>query len=330
MSATKAATKPIIAKARLRNFGNGILEVSDDTVKFYVETGRLRKRRETVRNILILEIESLERQENDLSVTWKGNTDVFAVEATSQVLGIHDRILAVLKERQKTAETKTIDEQKLVEQKQTEQNAQVVQAAANAVEVANSLFGVLRHLHGRIDWKLVESSAQQVNEAVEKLASENENLAFLDVTPISSAVEQRYPKEITERALEALKRLHERFRREEPAPAEGPEQLHPSQHDANVILEAFYVWNDMTLGAIVGDKDFEKESAEMLRLLEELTKLLGSQIDIGMVKASFEKLSAGKEKQMEGFAEIKVMLDQQLKDLMSLASRASQEGSASV
>ena len=338
MSATKPATT---VKARLRNFGNGILEVTDDTVKFFVETGRFRKRRETVRNIPIPEIENLERKENDISVTWKDNTDVFAVEETSRVVGIHDRIVAVLKERQKASEAKAVEvkteeehkqtEQKMAEIKQEEQNARLVQSTANAVAVVNSLVEVLRRLHGRIDWKTVESSLQQVGDAVEKLGSENGDLTFLDVKPLSTAVQQRYPKEVAERALEALKRLHERFNREEPASVtEGSERPHPIQRDAQLMLRAFYVWNDLTLGAVVGDKDFEKENAELLRLLEELAKQPGSQIDSRMVKAPFEKLPAGREKQKEGFEEIKVMLDLQLKDFTLLVSRMQQAGSASV
>ena len=321
MSATKHAT---IVKARLRNFGNGVLEVSNDTVKFYVESGRLRKSRETVRGIPIAEIESLERNENDLSITWKGSTDVFALDEKTQADGIQERIAALLKEHQKSAENKAARDQKETEQKQVEQNSRLVQAMTNAVKVASSLFDVLRHLHGRIDWKLVEFSFKQVDEAAEKFASENMEMDFLDVKPLSVAVQQRYPKEIADRALEALKTLYEHFRPEEASPVDSVKQLHPNPHDAKLMLRAFYVLNDMMLGAIVGDKDLEKESAELLKLLEEMAKQPGSQIDLGKVKSSFEKLSAGKEKQKEGFEEIRVMLELQLKDLSSLATRSLQ------
>jgi hypothetical protein len=330
MSTAKLATKPTTVKARLRNSGNGILEVSDDTVKFYVETRRFRKRRETVRNIPIPEIESLELKENDLGVTWKGNTDFFAAEDTSKVVAIHERILAAMKERQKAAEAKAAEEQKQVEQKQPEQKTQLVEITGSAVEVVNSLFEVLRHLHGRIDWKLVEFSFQQVEESFGKLAGQSADFAFFDLKSISAAVQQRYPKEIAERIFEALKKLHERFNREETAPPEGSEeQLRPSQHDARQMLRAFYVWNDMTLGAVVGDKDRAEENAELLRLLEELAKQPSSKIDISTVKSSFEKLSEGREKQQEGFEELKVVLDLQLKDLMVLAPPAQEAGSES-
>ncbi len=313
MSTTKPST---VVKARLRNFGNGILEVSDEAVKFYVQTGRFKKHRETIRDIPTSEIETLERQENDLSITWKGNTDVFAVEQTSQVLHIQERILTVLKERQKTKEAKVAEEH--VEQKQSEQSSKLVHSTAKAVEAVNSLFEVLRHLHGRIDWKIVELSSQRVDDAVAKLASENEKLAFLDVKPIAAAVQQRFPKEIADRAFDALKTLHERFNREDSSPAEGAEQPDPNQRDAKLILQAFYVWNDVMLGAVVGDKDTGKETAELLRIIEELAKKPSSQIDAGRVRNAFEKLSAEREKQKEGFEELKTMLELQLKDFMSL------------
>jgi hypothetical protein len=190
------------------------------------------------------------------------------------------------------------------------------------VEVVNSLFEVLRHLHGRIDWKILELSSQRVDDAVAKLASENENLSFLDVKPIAAAIQQRFPKEIAYRTFDALKMLHERFNRVDSSHAEGAEQPHPKQYDARLTLQAFFVWNDMTLGAVVGDKDTEKESAEMLRIIEELVKQPSSQIDSDRVRAAFEKLSGEREKQKEGFEELKAMLELQLKDFMSLVERA--------
>jgi hypothetical protein len=316
MSTTKPAT---IVKARLRNFGNGILDVSDDTVKFYVETGRFRKHRETIRNIPIAEVESLERQENDLSLTWKENTDVFAIIETSKVLGIHERILAGLKERQKPAEA-TVTEA----QKQTDKTNQLVLETATTIEVANALFNILRHLHGRVDWKLVELGHQQVDEAAVKLANLGPEFAFLDMKPISTAVQQRYPKEIAERTLEALKTLHRHFDGGDSAPPEGAEQPHFNRQDSRVIVQAFYVLNDLTLGAVVGDKDSEKEAAELRKLLEELAKQPGSKIDIDAVKASFEKLSLGRDKQKEGFEEINAMLELQRQDLMIVASSTQQ------
>jgi hypothetical protein len=83
----------------------------------------------------------------------------------------------------------------------------------------------------------------------------------------------------------------------------------------------------LTLGAVVGDKDSEKEAAELLKLLEELAKQPSSRIDMSAVKASFEKLSLGREKQKESLEKIKDMLDLQHQDLMLLATSTQQTDS---
>ena len=316
MSTTKPAT---IVKSRLRNFGNGVLEVSNDTVKFYVETGRFRKHRETIRNIPIAEIDSLERQENDLSLAWKENTDVFAVAETSKVLAIHERILAGLKEQQKPAEITVAETQK-----QPDKTNLLMQETATTIDVANALFSILGHLHGRVDWKLVELGFKQVDEASAKLTSLGTDFAFLDVKPISVAVQQRYPKEVADRTLEALKTLHKHFNSDDSSPTEGVDKPRPNKKDWKVLVQAFYVLNDLKIGAVVGDKDSEKETTELMNLLDELTKQPGSRIDMSAVKTSLEKLSLGKEKQKEGFEDIKVMLELQLQELMLVASSAQQ------
>src|SRR3989304_2501952 len=92
-----AAPAELTVKARLRNFGDGVLVLADDAVKFYVETGRFRKHRKIAREILLADIESVERQGNDLSVAWKGNTDIFVMAQPSQVEPIYERIIAALK-----------------------------------------------------------------------------------------------------------------------------------------------------------------------------------------------------------------------------------------
>ena len=77
-----ATPTELTVKARLRNFGDGVLVLADDAVKFYVETGRFRKHRKIVREIPLADVESVERQGNDLSIVWKGTTDMF-VSGTS-------------------------------------------------------------------------------------------------------------------------------------------------------------------------------------------------------------------------------------------------------
>ncbi|TRO53646.1 hypothetical protein E2P63_02205, partial [Candidatus Bathyarchaeota archaeon] len=64
-------TEELTEKARLRNFGDGVLVITADVVKFYVEKGRFRKHRKSIREIPLAEVENVEQQENDLSIFWK-------------------------------------------------------------------------------------------------------------------------------------------------------------------------------------------------------------------------------------------------------------------
>src|SRR3990170_4940326 len=91
----------LTVKARLRNFGDGVLVLGDDAVTFYVETGRFRKRRKVIREIPLANVESVERQGNDLSIAWKGATDIFVIAQPAQVEPIYERITTALKERTK-------------------------------------------------------------------------------------------------------------------------------------------------------------------------------------------------------------------------------------
>jgi hypothetical protein len=69
----------------------------------------------------------------------------------------------------------------------------------------------------------------------------------------------------------------------------------------------------MRLGAIVGDEEAARESPELLKALDDLSKLPGSKIDVNAAKASLDKFFVGKENQSDAFEEIKSMLEQALK-----------------
>src|SRR3990170_8994431 len=118
-----AAPSELTVKTRLRNFGDGILVLADDALKFYVETGRFRKHRKIVREIPLADVESVERQGNDLSIVWKGTTDMFVAERASQVEPIYERIMSALKERTKNVENKEPTDQKRTELAQMMGNA---------------------------------------------------------------------------------------------------------------------------------------------------------------------------------------------------------------
>lgn len=304
MSAPKIAT---VVKARLRNFGNGILEVGDDAVRFYVETGRFKKQRKISREIQLNEVEGVERQGNDLTITWKDTMDMFVIEQPSQVDAIYERINTNLAERRKKVENKNI-----VLQAQTD----LTQTTNNAMETVYSLFSLLEQLHGRVNWKDMETNYKMVEENTAKLANQNINPINLDITQLQLAAQEHRPKEIAEETHDALKSLYNYF--DELSSNQALEEPHPNKHDIKLIIQAIYILNDMALGVIVGDESIEKEANEFIKVLDELAKLPGLRVDVTSVKSSLDKLFATKGKQTEGFDEIRLKIKQQLKELMTL------------
>jgi hypothetical protein len=301
-----ATPSELTVKTRLRNFGDGILVLADDALKFYVETGRFRKHRKIVREIPLADVENVERQGNDLGIIWKGTIDMFVSEQAAQVELIYERITSALKER-----TKNVENKEPTDQKRTE----LAQMMGNAVDTADSLFDLIKNLHGRVDWSLVETSFNQSEENVKNLASQANSLC-LDITQLSVAVQERRPKEIAEKTYDVLKALYGHFDGVTLS-VENMEQFHPNRQDARLAIQAIYVLNDMLLGTVVGDDEVEKEGAELLKVLDELSRLPGSKIDVNAVKTSLDKLCAEKEKQGLVIEEIRLMLEQQLKELIA-------------
>ena len=183
------------------------------------------------------------------------------------------------------------------------------------MDTADSLFDLIKNLHGRVDWSLVENSFKQSEENVKNLASQANSLC-LDITQLSVAVQERRPKEIAEKTYDVLKALYGHFDGMTSS-VENMEQFHPNHQDARLAIQAIYVLNDMLLGTVVGDDAVEKEGAELLKVLDELAKVPGSKIDVNAVKTSLDKICAEKEKQGLVIEEIRLMLEQQLKELIA-------------
>ena len=305
-----ATPTELTAKARLRNFGDGVITIADDAIKFYVETGRFKKHRKIIRDIPLSDVENSERQGNDLSIVWKGATDMFVAEQASRVEPIYERITTALKERTKDAENKEAPDQKSIE---------LTQMTRAAMETTDSLFDLIKNLHGRVDWSLVETSFKQSEENVKKLTSQANSLC-LDITQLSAVVQERRPREIAEKTYDVLKTIYGHFDGMASS-GENAGQLHPDYREARLVIQVSYVSNDMLLGAAIGDGAVEKEGSELLKVLDELSKLPGSKIDVNAVKVELEKLCAEKENQGVIVEDIRSGLGHQLNGLLTNAQQ---------
>ena len=293
-------------KARLRNFGDGVVVITADVLKFYFETGRFRKHRQIIREIPLAEVENVEKQGNDLSIFWKDTKDVFAIAKSSQVEPLFQRIMAGLKEHTKEAETKTVTDQ---------QGKEATQMTVNVLDTSDSLFSILKNLYGRLDWNLMETTFQNVQENVKNLANQPNSLC-IDITQLSAAVQERRIKEISGTTFDVLKALYVHFD-ELFSPSENAEQFHLKCQDSRMIMQANYISNDMLLGAVVGDNTLEKDGAELMKILDSLSKLPGSKIDTNAIKAELDKLCAEKENRVAIVEDMHLMLGQNLREFVA-------------
>ena len=293
-------------KARLRNVGNGTLELVGNTIKFHVEQGRLKKQKEIAKEIPIADIESVERVGNELNVTWKGVTDRFVIEKAELAETIHAKITEALDAQRKTLEAKEeVQKQKLNE---------LTQALGNALKIADSLFDILRSLHGRVDWNRVESHLKCSKENIRRFADQK-GVVNLDFAKLSSAMKEHLPEEISKEAYSILRALFEYFNGLT-SQGESSAQIHPNHDDAKKVILAYYTLNDIILGTVVGDEEVGKESNELLMVIDDLAKGTGLKINVDAVKDVVNKLGVEKEKESV-IEESRAVFVQQLKELVA-------------
>jgi len=100
-------------KAYLIGLGSGTLEFIDNTIKFHISKGRVRKRTEVVREIAMADIEGMDRVGKEISITWKGITDIFVIEEAESAGAIFKKIPKVSREQKKVFEEKEVAKQEL-------------------------------------------------------------------------------------------------------------------------------------------------------------------------------------------------------------------------
>lgn len=294
------------AKARLRNVGNGTLELVGNTIKFHVEKGRLKKQKQIAKEIQIADIESMERVGNELSVTWKGVTDRFVIEKAELAETIHAKITEALDAQRKTLEAK----EEAAKQKPNE----LAQALSNALKITDSLFDIIRSLHGRVDWNRVESRLNCSKENVRRFADQK-GIVNLDFAKLSSAIKEHLPEEISKEAYGILRVLFEYFNGLT-SQSESSAQIHPNHDDAKKVILAYYTLNDIILGTVVEDEEVGKERAELAMVLDGLSKGTGLKINVDAVKDVVNKLGVEKAKESV-IEESRAVFVQQLKELLA-------------
>jgi len=293
-------------KAYLIGLGSGTLEFIDNTIKFHIAKGRLRKRKELVREIPMADIEGMDRVGKEISITWKGITDIFVIEEAESAGAIFKKIPKASREQKKVVEDKEVAKQ--------EKN-EIGKTVSITMNIVDSLFDILRSLHGWVDWKCVEGFLKRSEENAGKVTDQKIETIELDFTKLSLAIKERLPEETSKETYNLLRLLHDYFGGLD-SENEFLKEIHPNYYDAKTTIQAHYLLNDIVLGTILEDEEIGKEHNELMMTLEDLSRGTGLKININAIKDVIAKL--GGEKGNESAIEkSRAVFRQQLNNLIA-------------
>jgi hypothetical protein len=269
-----------IVKAHLIGLGSGKLEYVNDTIKFYTEKGRVRKRQELSREIPMPEVEAINRVGNELSITWKGSVDIFVIEEPELIGSIFEKIATASSKEQKMFSEDNIE---------TQRSNEVKQIVNATMEIIDLLFDILRSLHGWVDWNRIEDLLKKSVKKVQELTDKKINWIDLDFSKLVIAAKERNQEEISKQTLNFLKTLNNYFVIKS-SENETPKGVHPNYSYAKTTIQAYLLLNDIALGSITDDKDIDEEQKELLITLDGLAQSTKLQININAIKTIISKL----------------------------------------
>ncbi len=139
----------------------GKFELSDNQVKFFVAKGLGKKKWVVVREIPVLEIEHIEKSENQLTVTSKGVAEWFFTKEKADSFGpLVDKVNGILEEQR-------VSQQKAAEasQKAALRRSELLAVINSSIGIVDLSFDVLIGLQDkRINWPQIEAFSSGLNE----------------------------------------------------------------------------------------------------------------------------------------------------------------------
>jgi hypothetical protein len=282
------------------------VEVSDNTVKFFVAKGLGKKQWIVVKEIPVLDIEHIEKLENELTVTWKGTADAFFTKEKTDLFGkLVDQVNTILEDQRKTSENN---------EKVSLRKSELLGAINASVGIIDSSFDVLIGLQEkRINWQRLEGCYNGFKENLSFTAQTMPPLN-LDFSKISSAIKSQIPKEASNEAFSILEAVYGYFNGLNLD--EDLKEDHPNFHDVKAVILAYFMLNDVFLGKVVGDKENSEEVSQLEGVLQNLAGETNFKVNIDDLKGNIDKmgLDIDKEKVIERSRKIfKEQLKQHLK-----------------
>ena len=293
-------------KAHLIGQGSGTLEFIDESIKFHIEKGRIRKQQEQLREIPMSDIEAINRVGNELSITWSGKIDIFVIENSEFFGTIFEKLANTSEEEKKLSE-----EKKIVKQQSNDVNKIVL----ITMEIIDPLFDILRSLHRWVDWNRIENLLKKSVKKSQELTDQKNNGLELDFSKLTIAIEERTLEETSKESLNLLKLLYDYFLGKD-SEDETFKEIHPNVHDEKTTIQAYYLLNDIVLGSIISDEEIDEEQKELLMTLEDLAQSTKLKININAIKIVISKLSDEKGKESV-IKKSRLLFRHELKDLIT-------------
>ncbi len=256
-------------------------EVANDTLKFSVLQGFLRRRWVPIKEIPLYEITQIETVGNELNVTWNDNTDAFFMKKKAASFGkLPDEVNALILEHQKMLE---------FNEKSNLRKNELLGALNASIGTVDLSFDLLISLQvKRINWQQLEASSKGFGDSLSFMGKTLPPLS-LDFSGISGAIERQTPKETSKEAFDILKSIYGYF--SDLKPEEDITETHPNFKNAKDAIFAYYTLNDLLLGKIAGEKDSEKESIALDAVLQSLAKESNVKVNFQELIDSIERIS---------------------------------------
>ena len=244
----------------------GKFEVSEDKLKFFVAKGFGKKQWVVAREIPVAEVESINGEGNELTVTSKGVAEAFHTkDKTGSFATFVEQVNAML-ETQRSGQQKTAE----TNQKTTQRKVELIAVIEKAVRIVDLSFDVLIGLQDkRIDWQQIETSASGLGESLNFTAQTLPPLN-LEYVKIGSAAKAQTPKDTSNEAFNLLKTAYRYF--DNLNPEDDVKENQPNFQTTKNLVLAYFLVNDLLLGRFVGDKDNTREIHELDVALQRLAE----------------------------------------------------------
>lgn len=298
LSSQETIQVPFSSKAVSNSLGQGQLEFVDDAIRFRTSKGRFSNRKEVIKEIPVSDVEGIKLFGDELSVSWRGGSDVFVVEEVA------------LAERIREIVSLHLEEQRRNEQNLATMRLETTRAVSLVLEIVDSLFDVLRSLQKKSNWKQIESNSRRSEVAGKRLMNQTSFAINLEFSKLLGAVEIHLPVETSRETYGLLRIVHDYFLLA--SKSKLPGESHSDSKGIGKTILAYYTLNDIILSITVGEKDNQREISQLMALLESLPNAADLKVNFGELKGVIDKLGTEKEKE-EFIGESRIVFKQILK-----------------